>query len=251
MGHPINRGLAFSYPLSETGGLIARELVSNRNPGALTNYTTRTTAAGPKQTGTALSFNGSNQYVNCGATSYTSLPGEMTFAAWIYLTSVSGISFGNPIAGNLDSAPNFCQWSFEANRTAARLDVLANLSTIAVTSNTNLVANQWYFVAFTRAGVAGSWTYTIYLNGIPDGSAGTAQNPDANQTTAIGQAGAWALRYFPGSISGARAWRRPLTQSELGLLNARPMTGLLAPRRRIISQSGTVAYRPRLIRWAA
>ena len=161
--------------------------------------------------GQALNFNGSTQYVDAGTG--ISVPGEVTAAAWIKLSSTAGGTAIVIVTGTCCSG----QLGLEVNRTAGKLaSITRDFSTgIVVTGSTTLTTGIWYHVASVISGSTGAWTHTLYVNGISDGSATSSINAAAGPfTTNIGRL-TNGVFYFPGSIDDVRAYNRALSAAEV------------------------------------
>lgn len=241
-GHPINQGIRLFYPLSETGGLVARGLVTNANAGALTNYTTRTTSAGPRQTGTALTFNGSNQYVG-GPTSVPMGTSVVTMSLWLYFVTQGGFA---TLLGKNAGDNNSAAWDWGMLMSPGgggnAIYLIRNGANNSAAGA--LSTNVWTHVV----GVVSDAESILYFNGQPVSTqgavgAGTTAN-NSRQVTMMGAAGG---TYVTGNMSNLRVWNRKLTPAEIWLLYAQPLVGTLAPRRRIISQVAVVSTRRPLI----
>jgi hypothetical protein len=161
--------------------------------------------------GGSLSFDGADDYVSIGQVHY---PESLTISAWIKSTTVAAgvksiISDSDSMSGRT--------YQLEINRTAARVTFVHGI-TVVVTSNTDLIANTWYHVVLVRSGVTGNWSATIYLNGIADGTATSAGNPNTSVNDAsIGRdpGGGGAGRNFPGLIADVHIYNRAMSASEV------------------------------------
>ena len=161
----------------------------------------------------SLDFDGTDDYVDLGSPSALNLTAEMTASLWIKPSLIStGIRF---VVGQSNAGAGNYQWFIDINRVAGKL-TLGTLNTTVLTSNTTMVVDTWYHVAFTRTGSAGNWDYVIYLNGIPDGTTiGSATNPGTQERTCIGRIGDYNGLYFPGSIDEVAIWNSGLTAGDI------------------------------------
>jgi len=80
--NPINDGLVGCWPLSESSGDTAYDISGNKNHGTLVNNPSRIV----DRYGRALSFNGSNQYINIPANVISS-NNALAFSTWISPTN--------------------------------------------------------------------------------------------------------------------------------------------------------------------
>ena len=116
---------------------------------------------------------------------------------------------------DLSSGGTQAQWGLEINRTAAKVSVLGNGSGAVLTGGTSLTTGTWFHIGFTRSGTASNWTYTIYVNGVSDGTITTTTNPDAQQGAAIGRLGSYNGGYFNGEIDEVAIFNYPLSARQI------------------------------------
>ena len=92
---------------------------------------------------------------------------------------------------------------------------------VGSTAVTNLA---WRDVGFTRSGVTGDWTYKVFYEGIEDGSATTASNPNTSDhdmnmgNLSSGDTG----KNFGGNISYGYRYSRPLAPVEIEWIHHEP-----------------------------
>jgi len=189
----------------------------------------------------ALSLPGTDEYVTLGATE-PNLTGEMSISLWFNSAVITEQDNGAGLFSDFDAGSN-SQFSFEINRTAKRLTSLANGASVALTSNTDLVADTWYHVVLTRSGSSGDWTHTIYLDGKDDGSATTANNPHAHQGTSIGRQGTWgASSLFNGFIDDVFVYKdRVLSPTEALTLKQIGRGGILQLKPLVLGRAAAAA----------
>lgn len=158
-------------------------------------------------------FDGVDDYVACGNIPQT---GEVTLSAWVNADTVAA---GTLSIISHDDQGTHEDYMLEINRTAKRVSTLWGGSVI-LTSNTDLVAGQWYHLVVVRSGSAGAWTATIYVDGVADGTTSTATNPNGSvlSTTMIGKLGNTGVFHFSGSIRDPRIFDRALTAAEVAFL---------------------------------
>lgn len=226
-------------------GVTLRDWSGFGNHGTLTNMDAGSDWL-PSAGRYALDFDGVNDHVVLPTSPSLNLSGDMSAFAWIFPRTVSLQSFGRGIVSSFNSAAVLSQFSFEINRTAAKLTVLANGGSIALTSTQSLVANTWYHVGFTRSSSTGSRVVSIYINGKLDSSASGVAAPEAQQVISIGRQGAWTNPSFDGMIDSVMLHNRVLTAAEIAILASRRGIAYdLAPRKRTRTFAGFKAY------WAA
>jgi hypothetical protein len=111
----------------------------------------------------ALEFDGTDDYVGCGASATLQPTGAFTVSGWIYIDDLAN---NNVILANNTSvgANGYVLWI-----TAATTNAIFTVYTgaaygwVAVQGTTNFVTGQWYHVAGTYAGTSADMN--IYVNG--------------------------------------------------------------------------------------
>jgi len=125
---------------------------------------------GARKIGTALWFDGLNDYVDCGS-SVSLSPAEMTTALWVFC---EGSASSQYILGKAVCAPGSAKLSFSRDYalltgTDGSLEFSFGeneSSQVAVRSNGSFPVGQWVHVAATRDGS----TASLYMNGQLEGS---------------------------------------------------------------------------------
>ena len=132
-------------------------------------------------------FNGTSDYLTAPAGSATFGLSDFTIECWFNPSSTTfGWMYIQGIVGSLGIA-----WSL----TTSRVSLYCNYGT-AITSTSNLSLGTWYNVVVTRVGI----TYTLYINGVSQGTFLASNNVTAVTPTIGGGSGA----YFNGYISNMR-----------------------------------------------
>jgi len=213
----MTRGLVGYWSFDEGDGTIARDASGNNNHGTLTN--------GPQWTkgknGTALQFDGKDDYVNIVSDPSLILASGGSAEAWVKIGSFSS-GFDNAILMKGDGA----SWS---NLHYALLENTGgNKIIFTVSDGTNflgssgpqtptLTANRWYHIIAT-------WDNNqkcIYLDGVLSQCVSSAIMPKdtiLSCSTNIGRAyhaGVLSTYYFNGSIDNIRIYNRALTEAEV------------------------------------
>jgi len=119
---------------------------------ALVVYLTTMTFAQDQFPGTALNFDGIDNYVQCGDSGSIGITNEMTIEAWIKVSSSFPVNsrVGN-IIGKFDHSPNF---NFEGH-TSGRLRFFWNGGEIDVyATNFDMRDDTWHHVAVTRDSIS-------------------------------------------------------------------------------------------------
>jgi len=206
------------WKFDEGSGTAAADSSGNGNTGTLINGPVWTTG----KVNEALSFNGTNSYVK--VTDASSLdPNTITVAAWIYPANPNSSSQQSIIA------KDGVQRAFDFKIVNAKLQMTfeTGSNSAAISGNTVLSANTWYFVAATYDGSK----MNVYVNGTLDGS-GAANLPtgwDNNaQPLTIGGVGNGVV-YFSGMLDEVRMYSRELSQAEIQALQNLSTTNVTQP----------------------
>ncbi len=165
-------------------------------------------------TNTAVTFNGTTQYVTIpdfAAASPATNP--VTFAAWIKPTSVA-VSVA--IAGK---AANPYEWAFNAATTDLQLQAWnsGGGSVGTITSTAVLTAGAWHHAVFS---IDGAGTVRIYANGA-EATTGTVTIGSMSNTASalvLANRGDGGGGYFGGAIDEVSIWNRVLTAAEIAAL---------------------------------
>ncbi len=176
---------------------------------------------GPVQTGgkvgTALSFDGSNDYVDCGNDTSLNMAGDFSMDAWIYLNS-SGI-ITHRIMSKGDYNDN-CKLNYFFQIAGTNLTgggFFNDCTTyVSLYGKTYLKLNRWYHVAATWDNT--TKIFKIYVNGALDNSSTfPGKSPTTNPySMMIGRLGSSAAFYgFNGSIDEPAIYNRTLSASEI------------------------------------
>lgn len=157
---------------------------------------------GFSQQGSALDFDGANDYVNCG----NILPTSYTKEAWIYVKSLS--TQNNIISGG-DSDGLHAFW---IPNSSGKLSAGHNGGWFSVEDSVPLSINTWYHIAVTYD--AATSTMKLYKNGeLVD----TNNEVDPVEGGNIVRLGAFnnAANSFTGTMDEVRIWNRALSPGEI------------------------------------
>src|SRR5262249_36886239 len=151
-------GVLAAYSFNAGSGTTAVDSSGNGLTGTIHGATWTT---GGKY-GNALSFNGTNNYVDLGNPSSLKATGSMTWAAWVKATSTPATD------GNIVAKQNATSgWQLKTTAdTGAQTFAVTVSGTVLRYSNTVPSPNTWYHVA----GVYNATTRSldIYVNGVLD-----------------------------------------------------------------------------------
>ncbi len=202
---PVRNGLVLeldtanraSYPGT---GNTWYDLSGNSFNGTLTN--------GPTFSGigatSSISFDGSNDYIDCGYNSTINSSTQFTIECWYKSASINveGMLFST-----YTNSPSNLGYHFEIYQSKIMLQVWP--SGTYTQSSTTLSNNTWYQLIVTY----NSGTITYYVNGISAGSASYTFNP----STANLLLGKWPTNsyYLNGQLANVRYYNRALSAYEI------------------------------------
>ena len=202
---------AAAYAFDEGTGSTTADASGNGNTGQIKSATWTTSA----KHGKALSFNGSNGYVDLGNPSSLQSTGSMTWSAWVY-ASGNPPDDGQIIAKSNDTAG----WQLKTSPdTGKRTFGVAISGTSAAHtqrySKTVYSLSTWYHVAGVYN--ASAKTLDIYVNGVLDDGVLTGTIPLSQYIPALNatigeRSGGF---YFKGVIDDVRVYNRALSQAEI------------------------------------
>jgi hypothetical protein len=203
--------LVAAYSFDEGSGTIVNDSSGNGITGTIVGATW--TTAG--EYGNALSFNGSNAYVDLGNPSLLQITGSMTWTAWVKATA-NPVNDGQIIAKSDDVSG----WQFKTTP-----DTGPETFGVAVSGGPRAFAqrysttvrslNVWYHVAGVYNATAR--TLDIYVNGVLDDGVlvGTVPAVQVNSSVNVNIGRRTNGYYFNGIIDNLRVYNRPLSQAEI------------------------------------
>ena len=162
----------------------------------------------------ALSFDGTNDYVDCGNNASVQITGnQITLEAWIFPTSWKSLVWqGNIIAKEQNGFGNDNGYMLRAGNNGSLNLTLGSGSWSELISATNTLSlNTWQHVAGTYDG-----SYLrLYVNGnVVDSMAANINISNSSSTLFIGDNGSGA-RHFPGTVDEVRIWNIARNRSEI------------------------------------
>jgi arabinan endo-1,5-alpha-L-arabinosidase len=205
------------WSFDDAGGETATDSSGSENNGTLVNGPTWTSGALKG----ALSFNGTNGYVDIG-TNVIDLSGSFTVAAWVRLDRTSAdhtavSQDGGEVSGfYLERRADTGKFAF----TMTNSDSTAAAS-VAASSKTSAVVGRWYRLVGVRD--ARARQLRLYVNGVLEGEAPVNTPWWASGHTVIGRAlrGGKQADFWPGAIDDVRLYDRALSRAEIKSLSAR------------------------------
>ena len=204
-------GMVAAYGFEETAGTAATDRSGKGNAGTLNGPTRSTTG----KFGSALTFDGVNDWVTVADSASLDLTNQMTLEAWVNPTNASGwrTVLMKEQAGNL-------VYGMYSNTDTNRPSAHAFTNTEVDTRGTAAVAlNAWTHLAATYDGS----TLKLYVNGTQVSVKNLSGNMVASTgALRIGGNGIWS-EWFQGKIDEVRVYRRALSASEVQADMNRPV----------------------------
>ena len=193
------------WNFEENSGTSTKDISGNNNTGTLVN--SPTWIAGRNSFGSALNFNGSNNYINTTMSQYLS---TFTLGAWIKASS--DVSDYRTIIDKTVSMNDRNYWlALETGTGQLSLRFSTASTSTTFTGTTSLNDNKWHYVtatydnSYVKLYVDGKLDVTpISKSGTPDTS--------ANNLTIAHQAN---TRYFNGSIDNVRIYNYARTPAQI------------------------------------
>jgi uncharacterized protein (DUF2141 family) len=113
--------------------------------------------------GTALDFDGSNDYVNVGNDASLNVGNTLTIEVWVYPSALSGRF--SVFSTNSNSSPGSFEMEIgNGNGGTRRVAVVGPGTWVAQTEDNAIILNSWNHIVYTRDGI-GAGTHHIYVNG--------------------------------------------------------------------------------------
>jgi len=193
-------GLGGAYSFNEGSGTGVYDASGNGNNGALQGGTSWTTAG---KYGNAISFNGTNAYVNIPSSTSLQLTSAMTLEAWVNPSVVNGV-WRDVIYKGKDN------YYLDADSTSGKPATRAT-SGGALFGTGPLTVNTWTHLAGTYDGV----TLRLYVNGVQVSS--RAETGPIGVSTNPLQIGGDAFygQYFLGKIDEVRIYNWALSGPQI------------------------------------
>jgi concanavalin A-like lectin/glucanase superfamily protein/Big-like domain-containing protein/putative Ig domain-containing protein len=202
MSTPIADGPVAAYSFDEGAGLTARDDTGRLQTGTITGATWTSTG----RFGSALRFDGVNDWVTVADSSWLDLTREMTLEAWVYPTAGGG--WRTVLQKQAGDWYTFALYSDGSTGPNARMMLLSDTS---VTTPAALAPNAWTHLAATYDGS----TLRLFVNGLVVSSTpATGLLQTSSDPLRFGGNSIWG-EHFAGVIDEVRVYNRALTVAEI------------------------------------
>ena len=215
-GADTTSNLVGHWKLDETSGTSAADSSGNGNTGTLTNFPGSPWTTG--QIDGALTFDGTNDYVDGGATGLPAANAPQTFSAWFKYSSAQS---GGARLVDTDNAGSSSGLRFGFSCCTGSLIAEQFGGGTLVTSSTVPSNNVWHHLAYTWDGA----TNALYLDGVLDTTSTTAHSQTATPVTTHIGVGYGGVNYFGGQMDDARVYSRALSAVDVAALYAQGNAG--------------------------
>jgi len=203
----LNDGLVGYWTFDEGIGIVANDVSGSANAGAINGGATY----GPGKSGTALSFDGVNAYVNVADSASLDATGAFSIGAWVKPDAAS-------LAGNVgivskDSSLRAYTIMLQNGKVDGYFSVDGSAFSGDVVGSTTLTPGVWSHIAVTRSGS----TLKVFVNGVLDGQTTGASASAIFVTSEPVLIGARkvGVGYFTGGIDEVKIYNRALADCEV------------------------------------
>ncbi|MBN1527628.1 MAG: LamG domain-containing protein, partial [Thermoleophilaceae bacterium] len=203
-----------AWGFDEASGTGATDASGRGNNGTISGAT-RTTAG---RLGSALTFDGVNDWVTVPDAASLDLTNRATLEAWVYPTALGGIWR----TALLKERPGHLVYALYANNDISRPSGhLYTTGDLFTNGTAALPLNTWTHLAMTWDGT----TQRLYVGGNQVGTRAVAGTlPNSTGVLRFGGNNVWS-EWFAGRLDEIRVYDRALTQAEVQADMTRPITG--------------------------
>ncbi|AQT69446.1 Chitinase A precursor [Anaerohalosphaera lusitana] len=204
------RGLAAVWKFDEGSGEIANDSSAMNNDAILGNGAVWTTGVN----GSAVSFDGVDDYVAANDSASLNLTGSLSVAAWIKPNSFGSRGYGRI----LDKGANSAGYSFFVNHKFGGLSFATYGGPVADSNDNVITTGKWQHVAMVYDQAAE--TVTFYVDGVRAGmvSHKSVPNDSSRSPLTIGIRGQDMERAFDGIIDEVHLYDYAVSESEVQVL---------------------------------
>ncbi len=183
----------------------------------------------PNTVGTALNFDGTNDYVNCGNASSLNIPGSITIEAWINADTWNANYWEGTIVSK--ETTNFFGYTLRCgNNGILSFVVGAGGAWHEIHSAPVMSTGRWNYVV----GVYDGATMSVYVNGVVEGLQSLSGAIGiSTQSLLIGNSPGYPTRFFDGKIDEVRLFNVARTEAQIQSDMCNTLTG---------AETGLVSY---------
>jgi hypothetical protein len=198
------------WHLDELEGIIASDSSGYDNDGTLTNMNPPGCWVSG-MFGNALSFDGVDDYVDCGNDESLDPGDNITIEVWIYPTSWAHDTYVG-IVSKRDAWLGM-DWELYYDRATNRIRVVMGNKLVIHGANTSPSLNAWHHLVYTKSGSV----HKLYLDGVNTDTSTHAITVPTGDRVRIGLLGGdFPNRFaFSGTIDQVRIWDGALTESDI------------------------------------
>ncbi|MDD5518917.1 MAG: LamG domain-containing protein [Candidatus Omnitrophica bacterium] len=223
--HYNRGGPVAHWKFDEGEGRTVYDSTDNNNDGTLVLAGSATSSAWVAgKNGSALSFDGTDDYVSVPHSSSYTPTGAFSLSAWIKLDRTTGLQ---QIVSKHDDGPTTDRtFRFFANGTSLQFDVISSgvSAGIGRKATNSLVGDKWYHVVGVYDGGSANTSIKVYINGVQMDDTNTGWGTFAgigsssNLSLLIGAGRDTTMTYFfDGSIDDIRIYNYVRTPDEIRL----------------------------------
>jgi len=235
--HPLARGLVGCWLFNEGGGNIVCDLSGHGNHGTLGGGTaTNCPSWQPGRGGTALSFDGDNDFIDCGSSPSLCITGALTILLWINSSGLTGYpDGGNDDAGFVSKNKSSYKYFSSSVDKIYELAILNNTlyfqigngSTCSSCSGdaSSLIDSAWHQIVALWDGTTNTNGMKIYFDGVVKYQATSSISSIQTSNDYLTISGLGTDIYNPtfnGLIDAVFIWERALSAEEIWQLYTDP-----------------------------
>jgi hypothetical protein len=195
-------GLVAAYSFDAGSGTILADVSGNGRTGTISGATWTT-----GRYGSALSFDGANDWVTVADATSLDLTTGMTLMAWVNPTALSG--WRSMILKETSEGLAYSLYASDGSRPASYIGTTGG--EVSTAGTTTLPLNTWSHLAATYEGT----TLRLYVNGTLAGTRTTTQAIlSSTSPLRLGGNAVWG-EYFQGKIDEVRIYNRALSQTDV------------------------------------
>jgi Concanavalin A-like lectin/glucanases superfamily/Domain of unknown function (DUF1929)/IPT/TIG domain/Bacterial Ig domain len=224
VSNTVPSGLVAAYSFSEGSGTTVSDGSGNNITGTIVGASWTTSG----KYGSALSFNGTSNYIDLGNPAALQLTGSMTLEAWVNAAANPPddgqiIAKSDGIGWELKTSPDTGPHTFGLGLSGTSSSKTQRYTT------TVRALNTWYHIAGVYDATA--VTMSTYVNGVLDNGTlrGTIPTSQFNRALNVNIGRRTSGFYFNGIIDEVRVYNRALSQAEIQVDMNTPIQGSNAP----------------------